>query len=255
MVQDMMSFDFNSEVALVTGASRGIGKQIAKELLESNCIVVGTYAADEYSAKQCREDFTEYVDRFELLKRDVTVQEDIVYLFEHVSNKWNKGISLLVNNAGILKQQQFSELSGEQWDKTFEVNLKGPFFLFQEVLNRCDHGGSIVNISSIGGQTGGDKAPDYAATKAAIISLTRSIARLGSEKNVRSNAVAPGWIKTEIFTEEQLMNLEKQAKENIPLGRMGMPDEVAKAVLFLLSDDSSYITGHCINVNGGMYFG
>lgn len=251
----MISYDFNGGVAIVTGASRGIGKVVARELLDSNCIVVGTYASDEITAEQCRSEFTEYSGRFELVRSDVSIHREITRLFDYATEKYSKAVTLLVNNAGILKQGPFLELTGEQWDRTFDVNIKGPFFLCQEFLKRNKNGGSIVNISSVGGQTGGDKAPDYAATKAAMISLTRSIAKLGSEKNIRSNAVAPGWIKTEIFSEEQLTNLEQQARQMIPLARMGAPDEVAKAVLFLLSDASSYITGHCINVNGGMYFG
>ncbi len=251
----MITFDFDARLALVTGASRGIGKQIAGELLDANCKVLGTYSTDEKSASDCRNQFASFGSDFELLKKDVSIGSDIIELFDYAEGRFSREISLLVNNAGILKQRPFIELSVEQWRNTFEVNLMGPFFICQEFLKRCHSGGSIVNISSIGGQTGGDKAPDYAATKSAIISLTRSLARLGSGQNIRANAVAPGWIKTEIFSEQQLNQLERQARQMIPLGRMGTPDEVAKAVLFLLSDAASYITGHCINVNGGMYFG
>ena len=249
------SYDFNSEVALVTGASRGIGKQIALDLLNSNCLVIGTYASDESSANSCREDFRIYGDRFELIKKDVSIKSNINYIFDHAHSKWGKGVEMLVNNAGILKQGVFSELSANQWSQTLKVNLEAPFLLCQEFLKRCENKGSIVNIASIGGQTGGDKAPDYAASKAAIISLTRSIARIGSESNVRSNAVSPGWILTDIFSEKQLKNLKIEAKSQIPLGRMGSPVEVSKAVMFLLSDEASYITGHCLNVNGGLYLG
>ena len=115
--------------------------------------------------------------------------------------------------------------------------------------------GAIVNISSVGGQTGGNKAPDYAASKAALISLTKSVARLGSIIGIRSNAVSPGWVETDIFTVARLAELKEEAKKAIPMQRMGLPLEVSRAVLFLLSDDASYVTGHCLNVNGGLYLG
>ena len=249
------SYDFNSGVVLVTGASRGIGKQIALDLLNSNCLVIGVYSSDESSANNCREDFKMYGDRFELIKKDVSIKSNVSYIFEHANGKWGRGVEMLVNNTGILKQGDFSELSAAQWSQTLKVNLEAPFLLCQEFLKCCKNKGSIVNIASIGGQIGGDKAPDYAASKAAIISLTRSIAKIGSKNNIRSNAVSPGWIQTEIFTEKQLLKLKIEAKSQIPLGRMGNSNEVSKAVMFLLSDASSYITGHCLNVNGGMYFG
>ena len=113
----------------------------------------------------------------------------------------------------------------------------------------------MVNISSVGGQIGGSKAPDYSAAKAGLISLTRSLARLAAPQGIRINAIAPGWIKTEIFTPEQLHDLTAEAQKVIPLGRLGDPEEVAKAVLWLLSEEASYITGHCLNLNGGLYFG
>ncbi|MBO2657582.1 SDR family NAD(P)-dependent oxidoreductase [Shewanella algae] len=251
----MISFDFNGQVALVTGASRGIGKAICQMLLLSNCKVIGTYVNNEAAAQQCRQDFARFGNAFYLVKSDASEREQCGMLFGQAESVFGRSITLLVNNAGILKQGDFSQLSDEQWDNTFAVNLKGPFILCQELLKRTDKGAAIVNISSVGGQTGGNKAPDYAATKAALISLTRSVARLGADKNIRANAVAPGWIKTEIFNEQQLSALQQQAEAIIPLKRMGNPDEVATSVLFLLSDAASYITGHCINTNGGMYFG
>jgi len=249
------SYDFNSGVVIVTGASRGIGKQIALDLLKSNCLVIGVYSSDDEAAKICREEFKIFGDKFELIKKDVSIESNVSYIFDHTHAKWGKGVEMLVNNAGILKQGTFFELSSAQWSQTLKVNLEAPFLLCQKFLKFCNSNGSIVNIASIGGQMGGDKAPDYAASKAAIISLTRSIARIGSKKNIRSNSVSPGWIETDIFSEKQLKNLKIEAKSQIPLARMGHSSEVSEAVLFLLSDSSSYITGHCLNVNGGIYFG
>lgn len=255
----MVSFDFNRQLALVTGASRGIGKAIVKSLLDSNALVVGTYFHDDMVADQCRHDLNVYGNRFVLIKSDVASRAEVQKLLSLAVSHFKKNISLLVNNAGVLRQGDFFELSDAQWDTTFASNLKGPFILCQELLKQQKKTpfmlAAIVNISSIGGQIGGDKAPDYAASKAALISFTRSMARLGAKFNLRTNAVAPGWIQTDIFSDTQLENLKTEAKKAIPLGRMGSPDEVAMTVLYLLSDASSYITGHCININGGMYFG
>ncbi|MDF1878205.1 SDR family oxidoreductase, partial [Sulfurimonas sp. SAG-AH-194-C20] len=151
-------------------------------------------------------------------------------------------------------QGNFLDIEEEEYQWILDTNLKGPFFLAQEFLKRYEKA-SIVNISSIGGQIGGNKAPHYAASKAAIISLSKSLARLGSAKHIRVNAVSPGWVETEIFTQEQLIGLTEQAKLEIPLARLGKPSEIAASVVFLLSEEASFITGQTLNVNGGMYLG
>ena len=153
-----------------------------------------------------------------------------------------------------MQQKPFYDITENDWDETFETNLKGAFFLAQSCLQSTPVS-SIVNIASIGGQIGGDKAPHYAASKAAMVSMTRSLSRLGSAQQCRVNAVSPGWIETPIFDAKKLSELQQKAKDEILLGRLGQPEEVAAAVLFLLSDDASFITGQCLNINGGMYFG
>lgn len=244
----------NKKVAIVTGGSKGIGKAIVKKLLQSNTKVALTYANDDKAAKLVADELSEFNGNFIIIKSDASNVEDIKKLYKTVENHWSSPVDFLVNNAGVLKQGNFYDISEEEWEWVININLKGPFFLAQEFLQRYSNG-NIVNISSIGGQIGGDKAPHYASSKAGIISLTRSLARLGSAKNIRVNAVAPGWIKTEIFNQEQLQLLQEKAKKEIPLGRLGTPEEVASSVVFLLSDESSFITGHCLNINGGMYFG
>ncbi len=252
----MSVFRFDQKVALVTGGTKGIGRAIVTALLAEGARVVVTYAKDEAAADAFSKELApDQSARVHLLKSDVACRSDVQQLFKELPASWTEPISLVVNNAGILRQGKFQDLDDEQWDHTLAVNLRGPFMVGQEFLKQGPTGGSLVNIASVGGQTGGDQAPDYAASKAALISLTRSLARLGTVRGMRANAVSPGWIKTEIFSAEQLQNLEKQAAEVIPLGRMGTPSEVAQAVLFLLSEQASYITGHCLNVNGGLYFG
>ena len=249
-------FDFQGRVVLVTGGTKGIGKAIVLALLRSNARVAFTYSSDDEVASEF-DVFLRKNKEFDymLLKSDIADRKDVRHLLQESNKRWGHPLFGIVNNAGILSQGDFFNISDQQWDETFEVNLKGPFILCQEALKDLERGGAVVNIASVGGQIGGDKAPDYAASKAGLISLTRSLARIGSMWGVRVNAVAPGWIETPIFSEEQLVELKKKAEEMVPLGRVGSPEEVAQAVLFLLSDSASYVTGHCLNVNGGLYFG
>ncbi len=243
-----------NKVAIVTGGSKGIGKAIVKKLLQLKVKVALTYAHDNATAETLKKELDLLQTPFLIIKSDVTKLSDIVPLYQKIEEYWQAPVNYLVNNAGVLKQGDFFAIAESEWDWIINTNLKGPFFLSQEFMKRYNNG-NIVNIASIGGQIGGDKAPHYASSKGAIISLTKSLARLGSRKNIRVNAVAPGWIETKIFSQQQLSRLQKEAKQAIPLGRLGKPHEVADAVAFLLSDDASFITGHCLNVNGGMYFG
>jgi 3-oxoacyl-[acyl-carrier protein] reductase len=245
-------YNLENKVSVVTGGTKGIGKAIVKRLLGAGSMVITTYSRDDESADRLRDEFNGD-SKLVVLKLDISKRESAKYIAELIKNQYDGVVHYLVNNAGVLKQGAFQELNDEQWDLTFNTNIKGPFMLTQELLPMFANNGSIVNIVSVGGQIGGDKAPDYAATKAALLCFTKSIARIGSHSGIRVNAVAPGWIETPIFTEEALLALRQKAKEQILMKRTGMPEEVASAVMFLLSEESSYITGHCLNVNGGLY--
>ena len=167
-------------------------------------------------------------------------------------------IDLLVNNAGILEQKPFHTITEHDWDTMMAVNLKGVFLCSQEAMlvMARQGGGSIVNISSSGGQLGGMLAVHYAASKAGVISLTRSLARVGAGHRVRVNCVTPGLILTEMSQKEiQSEAGQQKINQQIPMRRAGSVEEVANAVAFLASDESSYITGQTINVNGGLYMG
>lgn len=247
-----MTHAFTGQVALVTGGTRGIGRAIVEELLAAGAQVTATYSRDDAAADRLREDAAGLARNLQVIRHDAATTQGAGALYAAIAAHWEQTPSLLVNNAGILKQQPFGELDEADWDRTFAVNLKGPFLLSQHFLG-LPGARALVNISSVGGQIGGDKAPDYAASKAALLSLTKSLARLGAPKGIRANAVAPGWILTDIFTAEQAERLSEQAKTDVPLGRMGQPLDIARAVLYLLSDDASYVTGHCLNVNGGLY--
>jgi len=247
---------FEKKVAIVTGGTKGIGFSIAEALMKSGAKVAVTYLKDEDSAIRAQSAFKgESGLDYLLLRSDVSDRKSTRSLLDRIRDHWHAPVTYVVNNAGILTQGDFFDLTDDQWETTMRSNLMGPFILCQETMRGMAPSGSIVNISSVGGQVGGDKAPDYAASKAGLVSLTRSLARIGSRYGVRVNAVAPGWIETPIFSEDQLSRLKGKAKDVIPLGRIGSPEEVARPVLFLLSEAASYITGHCLNVNGGLYFG
>ena len=253
----MMDIEFSGSIAFVTGGTKGIGREIALSIARCGAKVVVNYAKDKLAAKSFLEEIkTRRLDEsIIVIRSDVSKRDSLKTIIGTVADKWNSDINLLVNNAGILNQGDFFQLSEESWDKTFAVNLKGPFFLCQQLMPIMSRngGGAIVNIASIGGQTGGEKAPDYAATKGGLITFTHSMARIGARMGIRVNAVSPGWIKTDIFTPAKLKQLSSEAKKVIPLMRLGAPEEVADAVLFLLSDNASYITGQTLNVNGGMF--
>lgn len=243
------------KTALVTGGTKGIGLAIVSTLLSDGYRVVATYSIDEKAAEEAdRQLQKKYLD-YVIQKSDVSDSYAVKAIVEKTVARFG-GIDVLVNNAGILKQQEVFELSEADWDRTFAVNLKGPFLLSQLVMPLMQKrgGGVVVNISSVGGQTGGPKAPDYAASKAALICFTQSMARHGAEMNVRVNCVSPGWIDTGIFSKERYMEIQAEAQKYIPLARLGQPQEVADAVSFLVSDKATYITGQTLNVNGGLYF-
>jgi len=253
----MIDYDFEEEIVLVTGGTKGIGRAITLSLLSHRAKLVICFSKDESSARELENILAQnHCKDFLIIQSDVSNRQDIKFLLSASRKKWEKDISLVVNNAGILNQKDFFKIAEDNWDRTLAVNLKGPFLICQEVipLMKKKRKGAIVNIASVGGQTGGTKAMDYAASKAGLICLTQSLAKIGAKYGIRVNAVSPGWIDTGIFTTERYKEIQKELKSSIPLQRLGKAEEVADAVLFLLSKKSSYITGQILNVNGGMHF-
>lgn len=165
-------------------------------------------------------------------------------------------INVLVNNAAIAQEKAFNEITDENWDDVLSVNLRGPFTLCQELLPDMQKQGwgRIINISSIGGQWGGFNQVHYAASKAGLISLTRSLARIYSQDGITINSIAPGLVGSDMARRELESESGKAKVKSIPIGRISTPEEVANVAVFLSGDASSYITGQTINVNGGMYF-
>ncbi|KKW45518.1 MAG: 3-oxoacyl-(Acyl carrier protein) reductase [Parcubacteria group bacterium GW2011_GWB1_57_6] len=167
-----------------------------------------------------------------------------------------KSPDILVNNAGIADERPLESITDAQWDHLLAVNLRGPFIVVQEALPamRAQKWGRIVNIVSIGGQWGGMRQVHYAAAKAGLINFTRSLAKLYSREGITSNAVSPGLVETDMSKKEMRSKAGKQKAAQIPIGRLTKPEEIAAAVMFLISDDAASITGQTLNVNGGMLF-
>ena len=245
------------KVALITGASRGIGKAIAIEFAREGAeVIILNYVKNDEAASETKEELESLGAKVLLAKGDVSKRNCIKILIDKAFKTFGK-IDILVNNAAILQQKPFETITDEEWDRMFEVNLKAPFMLIQEVIPYMvkQKWGRIINIASIGGQWGGNLAVHYAATKAALISLTLSIARIYSKYGITSNAVSPGLVLTEMAKKEINSEVGKEKLKLIPVGRFAEPEEVANAVMFLASEEASYITGQTVNVNGGMLLG
>ncbi len=243
------------KTAFVTGGGRGIGSAIAIELATAGARVVISYRQNRSEAIKIQEQIQQAGGQALVVQLDVRDRRQVKTAFEEAVSNFSS-LDILVNNAGINKPTDFDEISDDDWDDIMSVNLKGPFVCSQEVLPymRKSGGGSIVHIGSVSGQYGGPRTAHYAASKAALISLGQVIARFSAKDNIRSNTVAAGIIGSEMAAASLKSAAVSQAAENIILKRLGTPQEVANAVVFLASDKSSYMTAQTINVNGGIYF-
>jgi len=232
------------KVAIVTGAAAGIGRCVTELFAAEGAQVVACDIADiSYS-----------LGGVETYKLDVADFAGCTALSEHVAAKYGKA-DILINNAGITRDAMTAKMTDEQWDMVMDVNLKGVFNLtrlFGPAMERAG-GGAIVNISSVVGEFGNIGQANYAATKSAIYGLTKTWAKEFARKGaaVRVNSVSPGYTLTDILKTVPQDLLDKFAAQTM-LGRIGQPEEIAKAILFLASDDASYVTGHNLSVNGGM---
>ena len=239
------------KVALITGASRGIGKAIAIKFAENGSFVGINYSIDELGAKETLKIVKEKGSDGVLLKADVSNIFDVEKMVKTFTKKTKK-IDILVNNAGIYEREKFENISYENWDKVLSINLTGCFNLCKAVLPFMKPGGKIIFISSQLALKGAAHGAHYAASKAGILGLVRSLALELASLKINVNAVAPGTIDTDLIA--NYTRKERQIRINeIPLKRLGTPTDVANTCLFLASELSSYITGETINVNGGLY--
>jgi 3-oxoacyl-[acyl-carrier protein] reductase len=240
------------QVALVTGASRGIGRAIALTLAREGATVVGT-ATTAQGAEGISAYLAEAGGQGKGIAFNVTEAAAVAPLIETVEKEFG-GLNILVNNAGITKDMLALRMNDEMWDAVIATNLTGVFRLSRAVLRGMmkARGGRIINITSVVGHSGNPGQMNYAASKAGVDGLTKSLAREIGSRNITVNCVAPGFIATDmtdVLTEEQ----KKALLANVPLGRLGAPEDVAEAVAFLASPKASYITGTTVHVNGGMY--
>lgn len=235
-----------NKLVFVTGASKGIGKAIADAFSKEGYLVAYGYHNHKVEEENC---FSVHVD--------IADRGSIKQAMAKAEAHFSTHISILINNAAIAQEKDFLTISDEDWENMLNVNLKGAFSFSQEVLPNMiqQKWGRIINITSIGGQWGGFNQVHYAASKAALISLTNSLAKIYSKEGITTNAIAPGLVATEMSEAELNTEAGKEKVKNIPMARLGTADEIANIALFLASPASSYVTGQTINANGGMYFG
>jgi len=238
------------KVAAVTGAGRGIGRAIALTLAREGAAVVVS-DVDLETARQTAEEIRAGGGQAIAVKVDVTSRQDAAALTDKAIQSFGK-LDILVNNAGMYPSAPIVEITEEEWDLVMAVNLKGVFLCSQAAVKQmmAQRQGVIVNIASVDGKTRTTGNAHYAAAKAGVISLTRTLACEMAPYGIRVNAVAPGWIGTETLLKKS--DRWQQAMKEIPVGRLGRPEDVAEAVLFLVSDAAGYITGEVLDVNGGI---
>ena len=243
--------NLTDKVAIVTGASRGIGEAIAKQL--SSCgakIILIARNSDQLVA--VKETIISNGGIAESMAGDVSNLNSISEIVTNTIDKWGR-IDILVNNAGIARDNIIMRMKEDDWDSVMNINLKGCFNGIKSVARPMikNKAGRIINITSVIGQIGNAGQSNYAASKAGIMGLTKSMAKELGSRNITVNAVAPGYITTDMANELN-DEVKEQLKSSIPLGRLGTPDDVANLVCFLASDEAGYITGQTFNVDGGM---
>jgi 3-oxoacyl-[acyl-carrier protein] reductase len=244
----------SNKVVVITGGSKGIGRTVALKFAEDKAhIIIVHYDPDESDSSETLGILAQKGVKAESHKVDVSSFVDVEALFKDIISRFGK-VDVLINNAGITKDTILMRMSEDDWDMVLNVNLKSVFNCTKAVIRAMvkQRGGRIVNISSLAGQVGNAGQGNYAASKAGILGFTKTIAREVGVRGITVNAVAPGFIETEmtaILSDE----VKKSFLQQIPLGRAGTPEDVAEAIYWLCSDAASYITGHTIHVNGGMF--
>ncbi len=240
------------KVAVVTGGSRGIGREIVLALAKEGANIFFNYGGRADAAKETLDLVSEFGVEAEAMKADVSNEEEVQAFFKEVTNRFGR-IDILVNNAGITRDNLLMRMKEQEWDDVININLKGTFLCTKAVTRTMmkQRAGKIINMASVVGIIGNAGQANYVASKAGMIGLTKTTARELAPRGINVNAVAPGFIETEMTSE-----LDENTKElmltQIPLGAYGKTKDIANAVKFLASDESSYITGQVLSVDGGM---
>ncbi len=238
------------QIALVTGGSRGIGRAIAIELAEAGYKVIITYKANDRAAEETLHSIRSKDGSADKVRFDVADSREAAKQMDEIISQ-NQNLRILVNNAGVTADGLFMMMPEEDWDTVIQTTLKGFYNVTKPVIKRMarNRKGSVVSISSISALVGNRGQANYAAAKAGLIAASRALASEVARLGIRVNVVAPGLIDTEMIKGAPI----ERIKDIIPMARIGKPEEVAKVVRFLCSDDASYITGQVISVNGGMF--
>lgn len=239
-----------SKIALVTGAGSGIGKAAALALLGAGYRVACGYNTSRPGAEAIQK---AHPAAF-AVKIDIASRASVKRALAASRKHFGKSFDIVVNNAALVQEKPFEAITDADWDRMLAVNLRGAFIVAQEVLpGMLDRKwGRIINITSIGGQWGGMRQVHYAAAKAGLINLTHSLAKLYSAAGITANAIAPGLVATGMIAKELKSKDGKRKAAQIPVGRIAAPDEIAAGVVYLASEGAGYVTGHTLNINGGL---
>ena len=242
----------DGKIALVTGGSRGIGRAVAIELAKEGAAVAINYAGNKAAAEEVQSIITQMGGKAMIIQADVSDEKSAMQMVEEVIAQLG-GIDILVNNAGITRDGLFIRMKEEDWNAVINTNLTGIFNCTKVAAKYMmkKRSGRIINMSSVSGIMGNAGQTNYAAAKAGVIGFTKSLAREMASRAITVNAVAPGFIATDM-TAAMPEKAQEHVLTSIPLGKMGKPEDIANAVLFLASDKASYITGQVIHVDGGM---
>ena len=238
-----------NKVIIITGASRGIGKEIAKGLSKKGYQIIANYNKSEEKATELKEELAQENIKIDISKADVSKRKEAEELVKYTINKYGR-IDVLINNAGISQIKEFTQITDEDWNNIINTNLNSVFYMTQEVCKNMIHNknGCIINISSIWGVIGASCEVHYSVSKAGIDAMTKSLAKEMGPSNIRVNSIAPGIINTEMnkkLNEEEINNI----KEEIPLEKIGKAQDIEKCIEWLIEDE--YTTGQIISINGG----
>lgn len=237
-----------SKIALVTGGTRGIGASISKALHNEGYKVIANYLLDDEQAQAFHAE-----TNIEVQKWDVSDFEECQKSIANIEANFGQNIEILVNNAGVTRDAHFHEMTKDDWHDVLHLNLDSCFHMSRAVINQMNKHkfGRIINIASVNDQADTTKQINYSTAKAALIGFTKSLATVSASKNITVNAVLPGYIMNDLAAEKLPQQLLDKVTKLIPMARLGRPEDVSKAVLFLVSNDAGYITGETISVNGG----
>jgi 3-oxoacyl-[acyl-carrier protein] reductase len=240
-------FELDSQIAVVTGAAQGIGRKVSERLLEAGAQVILT------DFKDWNDEIQEIGGRAYGVKLDVTDSEETQRVVSEISDRFGR-IDVWVNNAGIVRDSLLVRMKEEAWRSVLSTNLDGVYFATRAVLPKMirQRYGRIISISSVVGQMGNAGQANYVASKAGVIGFTKAVAREVASRNITVNAVAPGYIET-AMTRDLAEKARQELLAMVPVSRMGTVEDIANGVLFLASKEAGYITGHVLNINGGMY--